>query len=59
MGTHDLCFGAKIRKISHIFMKIIVFTAVKNGNIIHRRVLLMKKNVQEISETTHSDQQQR
>ena len=31
-----IMFRAKIRKISHRFMKVIIFTAVKNRSILHR-----------------------
>ena len=40
--THNLCFEQKRKKITIFHMKIIVFSAVKNCSILHRRVIVMK-----------------
>ena len=43
--THNLCFEQKYEKIyQHFKLKINIFTAVKYGSILHRRVCIMQKN---------------
>ena len=34
-----LCFEQKIKKIEFLHLKMIIFTAVKNRSILHRRVI--------------------
>ena len=40
--THNLCFEQKRKNITIFHLKIIVFAAVKNCSIQHRRVIVMK-----------------
>ena len=52
MCTHDLCFEQKYEKYHNFFnLKIIIFEAVKNCNILQTRVFVMSKNAtaQELS----------
>ena len=62
--THDLCFRAKIRKISQfLYLKIIIFTAVKYHSILHRRVFVMicipnRPQLIMLMQSTNEDQKQ-
>ena len=42
MCTHNLCFRAKIRKLSIFYIKNFIFTAMKNHCILHGHVFIMK-----------------
>ena len=49
-------FGAKIRKnIFFFYLKIIIFTAVKNHCILHRRVIVMISICVSVASSSRSD----
>ena len=43
--TPDLCFEQKKENYHNFYLKIVVFTSVKNCSILHRHVIVMEWNI--------------
>ena len=54
--THDLCFEQNKKKITFFHTKIMIFTAVKNSSILHRRGCVMFLHFKKVYRNQKSDQ---